>query len=64
MLEVWNNSIGSFLIYDLDLGNPNNYLIWNNANQSLLDVIGGRGNVSFPMISRDISASNTIKSKV
>ncbi|ASK78573.1 gonadoliberin III [Paraphotobacterium marinum] len=66
MLEVWNNSSWQLLdIQTGDLGKPNNYLIWNNANQSLLDVIGGHSsNVSFSMISRDISASNATQLKV
>ncbi|WP_087026064.1 inactive transglutaminase family protein [Thaumasiovibrio subtropicus] len=66
MIQIWDGE--QWLLFDATTGHsgkPENLLIWNQSNMSLLDVIGGQNStVSFSYISQDITPRAATEQKV
>ncbi|MEL6113722.1 inactive transglutaminase family protein [Photobacterium sp. SP02] len=66
MVEVWGGE--KWHLFDPQTGQegkPNDVLVWNQQGHSLLDVIGGRNsNISFSIISQDITPQQATREKI
>lgn len=66
MVEVWNGEKWQlFNPATGEQGQPNNLLLWDETNVSLLDVVGGKNSqINFSMIAQEISPTTATEKKV
>lgn len=66
MNQVWDGQ--QWILFNPDIGiqaNPDNLLIWDESNVSLLDLVGGQNSqVHFSMIAQEVSPQQATNSKV